>query len=70
MNAAIHALKHIKAKGCVLLGDPIYYHRFDFKPREDLVLLDVPPEHFQALLFHGDSPQGNATYHDSFSAQG
>jgi len=70
MNAAIQELKNIKANGCVLLGDPNYYHRFGFKPREGLVLPDVPAEYFQALLFQGDLPQGIVTYHESFSAKG
>lgn len=70
MNAAIQDLKNIKAKGCVLLGDPDYYHRFGFKPREGLILPDVPPEYFQALLFQGDLPQGIVTYHGAFSAKG
>lgn len=70
MNAAIHELKNIEAKGCVLLGNPDYYHRFGFKPKNGLVLADVPPEYFQALVFYGDLPQGNVTYHESFSAKG
>ncbi|MCX2802494.1 N-acetyltransferase [Microbulbifer thermotolerans] len=69
MSAAIQELKNIKAKGCVLLGDPNYYHRFGFKPREGLVLPGVPPEYFQALLFQGYLPQGIVTYHESFSAK-
>ncbi|MEP0071770.1 MAG: N-acetyltransferase [Marinomonas sp.] len=70
MNAAIQELKNIKAKGGVLLGDPDYYHRFGFKPGEGLILPDIPPEYFQALLFQGDLPQGIVTYHESFSAKG
>jgi len=70
MNAAIQELENIKAKGCVLLGDPNYYHRFGFKPREGLVLPEVPPEYFQVLLLQGDLPQGDVTYHESFSAKG
>lgn len=70
MNAAIQELKNIEAKGCVLLGDPNYYHRFGFKPREGLELPDVPVEYFQALLLQGDLPQGIVTYHKSFSAKG
>ena len=68
MNAAIEELKGINAKGCVLLGDPDYYHRFGFKPEDGLVLPDVPAEYFQALLLQGSIPQGTVTYHDSFSA--
>lgn len=70
INTAIEMLKNIKAKGCVLLGDPNYYQRFGFQPRDGLVLPGVPPEYFQALVFQGDLPQGCVTYHESFSAKG
>lgn len=68
MEAAIQALKECQAQGCVLLGDPGYYHRFGFVPLEGLTLPDVPPEYFQALLLDGTSPVGCVTYHESFSA--
>ena len=70
MNAAIEELKNIEANGCVLLGDPNYYHRFGFNPREGLMLTDVPLEYFQALVLQGDLPQGIVTYDESFSAEG
>lgn len=69
MSAAIQELKKIKAKGCVLLGDPNYYNRFGFKQKKGLELPSVPHEYFQALLFQGDLPQGIVTYHESFSAK-
>ena len=70
MNAALAELKNLKASGCVLLGDPNYYHRFGFEPIDGLVLADVPPEYFQALLLQATYPKGTVTYHDSFSAKG
>ena len=70
MHAALAELKSLKANGCVLLGDPNYYHRFGFEPMAALVLPDVPPEYFQALLLQGTHPKGTVTYHESFSAQG
>ena len=70
MIAALRELKNFKANGCVLLGDPNYYHRFGFKPVDGLVLPDAPPEYFQALMFQGAYPQGTVAYHESFSAQG
>ena len=69
MNAAIQELKNAKAKGCVLLGDPNYYRRFGFTPKQGLVLADVPPEYFQAIVFNGELPIGNVTYHESFLAK-
>jgi len=70
MNTAIAELKNLKANGCVLLGNPNYYHRFGFEPIDGLILQDVPPEYFQALLLQGTRPKGTVTYHESFSAQG
>ena len=70
MNTVIAELKNLKANGCVLLGNPNFYHRFGFEPIDGLVLQDVPPEYFQALLLHGIRPKGTVTYHKSFSAQG
>lgn len=69
MNSALLELKKINANGCVLLGDPNYYQRFGFEPIEGLLLPDVPPEYFQALLFHGNQPRGTVAYHESFLAQ-
>lgn len=68
MRAAIHELKNLEAQGCVLFGDPDYYHRFGFAPIEGLILPDVPPEYFQALVLEGSVPQGIVTYHSAFSA--
>ncbi|QFU22379.1 N-acetyltransferase [Shewanella eurypsychrophilus] len=70
MHAALSELKNLNANGCVLLGDPSYYRRFGFKPIDGLVLPEVPPEYFQAVLLKGAYPTGIVTYHESFSAQG
>ncbi|RVU86545.1 N-acetyltransferase [Leucothrix sargassi] len=69
MNAAIEELKSVNAGGCVLLGDPDYYHHFGFNPQEGLELLGVPPEYFQALLIQGEFPKGVVSYHESFAAK-
>ena len=69
MDEAISELRSLGANGCVLLGDPGYYFRFGFKPRDGIVLPDVPAEYFQVLLLAGTYPQGTVSYHESFSAQ-
>ena len=66
MRAAIKQLKNINASGCVLLGDPAYYHRFGFKPEADLILADVPPEYFQVLSFRTILPKGLVSYCTAF----
>lgn len=58
------------ASGCVVLGEPGYYFRFGFKAESSLVLPEVPPEYFQAVLFSGSLPSGVVSYHESFTAQG
>ncbi len=71
INSAIESLKQINANGCVLLGDPNYYHRFGFSPEQGgLVLPGVPPAYFQALLLQGDLPQGSVSYHKAFASNG
>lgn len=70
MHEALSELRNINANGCVLLGDPNYYRRFGFEPVVGLVLPDVPPEYFQAILLQGTYPRGIVTYHESFSVEG
>ncbi len=70
MVAALDRLRRSGASGCVLLGDPIYYQRFGFKPVSSLVLPDVPPEYFQALSFGDSFPSGTVAYHEAFNTTG
>lgn len=70
MEQAIAELRVIGASGCVLLGEPGYYSRFGFKAEPSLVLPEVPPEYFQAVLLSGSLPSGVVSYHESFAAQG
>ena len=69
MNAAIDQLKTINASGCVLLGDPNYYHRFGFKVIQGLELPGVPAAYFQALVLKDKTPQGRVRYHAAFDAR-
>jgi putative acetyltransferase len=69
MLSVLEALKNSGASGCVLLGDPVYYGRFGFKPESCIVYPDVPPEYFQAIQFSGLLPSGTVTYHEAFNAK-
>ncbi|WP_196137906.1 GNAT family N-acetyltransferase [Aliikangiella sp. G2MR2-5] len=69
MRAAIQELKNIDAKGCVLVGDPGFYHRFGFMSVNSLVFPGVPPEYFQVLVLSGSLPKGSVTFHEAFSAK-
>ncbi len=66
VRAALDALRGARAAGCVLLGDPAYYVRFGFVEAAPLVLPDVPPHYFQALVLEGETPAGVVRYHAAF----
>ncbi len=67
MHQALEQLRRLGANGCVVLGDPNYYHRFGFKAESAIVLPGVPAEYFQALLFQGEMPAGTVSYHRAFN---
>ncbi|GGF53010.1 GNAT family N-acetyltransferase [Alteromonas lipolytica] len=66
MVAAIETLKQMGANGCVVLGDPGFYQRFGFAPKDGLILPGVPAAYFQALVFKGNAPEGKVSYHEAF----
>lgn len=68
VNAGLALLDASGAKGCVVLGEPVYYFRFGFVAREGLTLEGVPSEYFLARLFSSDWPRGRVNYHKAFSS--
>ncbi len=68
MEQALSELRAMRAAGCVLLGEPVYYARFGFQAHAGLQLPGVPPGYFMALALHGTVPEGIAHYSDAFSA--
>lgn len=64
----LERLRAMGARGCVVLGDPLYYARFGFAPCPSLQFPGVPPGHFMALaLGHQTPPTGFVSYDDAFS---
>lgn len=70
INEALRVLRKRGASGCMLLGEPAYYSRFGFRAESGLVLPEVSPEYFQALLFISPMPQGVVSYHEAFNTRG
>jgi putative acetyltransferase len=68
IQEGLSLLKGLRAKGCVLAGDPKYYERFGFKNLPDLGLDGVPQEYFLALPFDKNKTQGTVVFHQGFSA--
>jgi putative acetyltransferase len=65
-----HGLREIKTmggKGCVLVGDPRYYERFEFASHPGLVYDDVPAEYFLARSLGGTYPSGAVAFHEAFA---
>lgn len=70
VQAALAGLRQRGAAGCVVLGNPAYYGRFGFEVRHGLTLPGVPPEHFRAISFSDEWPEGDVRYHAAFEATG
>lgn len=67
IQAGLARIRAMGAKGCVLLGDPNYYHRFGFKSYPGLNYEGSPaPEDFMAIPFYNETPNGQAEYHIAF----
>ena len=67
ITEGLHRLRTAGAAGCVVLGDPGYYHRFGFRAEPLLFLEGVPPEYFQSVVFKGQLPAGSVTYDPAFN---
>ena len=60
-------IRKLGAKGCVLEGSPIYYHRFGFKVYPGLLYEGAPSaEYFMALPFYNAVPEGKVEFHPAF----
>lgn len=60
-------IREMGAKGCVLEGDPNYYHRFGFKSYPTLIYEGAPaPQYFMAIPFYNEVPNGKVEYHPAF----
>lgn len=69
INDGINRLRALGARGCVVLGDPAYYGRFDFRSNGALTYPGVPSEYFQALSLASPMPAGVVAYHAGFKAK-
>ena len=54
------------ADGCVVLGDPAYYHRFGFLDDRRLIYGGKPSRYFQRMVLRGKAPRGDVSYHPAF----
>jgi putative acetyltransferase len=66
MTAALQRLEHLGSVGCVLVGDPAFYHRFGFANDPAITVDGVPPEYTLARRFQPDPARGAALFHRAF----
>lgn len=67
IETGLSMLREMGAKGCVLEGNPGYYHRFGFRARPGLTYAGSPAlEYFMALPFYEETPTGQVEFHKAF----
>lgn len=59
---------HVRALGCVVLGDPAYYGALGFESDPELTYGDVPPGYFRRIVFGDALAKGDVAYHPAFEA--
>ena len=70
IQEGLSLLREMGGKGCVLVGDPNYYHRFGFRNCPGLIHEGIPQEVFLALPFTDKIPRGAVVFHEAFLATG
>jgi putative acetyltransferase len=69
IQAGLQALREQGAKGCVLLGDHRYYHRFGFVVAPEFAPSQYPAEHFQLVRFGQAYPKAPVAFHPGLGAK-
>lgn len=67
IRAGLERIRVAGAAGCLLAGDPGYYHRFGFRSFPALTAPGVPAAYLLALPFGQVRPSGTVGFHAAFS---
>ena len=70
VTEGLRCLSSLRAAGCVVLGDPRYYHRFGFEADPALTYGGKPSLYFQRLVLNGPPAVGEVSYHAAFGSPG
>jgi len=63
----LKTIRSLRARECVLIGDPAFYTRFGFRHDPALRMEGVPAEVLLFLPMCDDMPKGTVTHHPAFS---
>lgn len=69
VEAGLSALRSRGAAGCVLVGDPGFYHRFGFSAVAGLTYDGVPDEYVLAVRFADAIPRGTIRASSAFEIE-
>jgi putative acetyltransferase len=68
IRAGFDRLRAKGSAGCIVAGDPAYYHRFGFRRVPDLHVPGIPDPYVMALPFDETLPSGAVDFHEAFAA--
>jgi putative acetyltransferase len=69
IEAGLELLRARGARGCALVGDPAYYHRFEFRQIPGVTVEGVPDEVVLCLPLLDPAPSGEIVHHPAFWTQ-
>jgi putative acetyltransferase len=69
VRGGLAELQRRGAKGCVLVGEPGFYHRFGFESRPDLSMEGIPQPYVLSLPFGAEVASGRISHHEAFHAR-
>lgn len=67
IEAGLEELRSFGAIGCVLVGDPAFYHRFGFRQCDGVWCAGVPDQNVLCLPLSDKMPVGEVLHHPAFS---
>ncbi len=68
IKAGLEGIQALGARGCVLVGDPEYYHRFGFCGDSGVTYMGLDAKFVQQLPFDGVLKSGEIEYAPGFTA--
>lgn len=68
VTEGLRLIRDLGTKGCILVGDPAFYHRFGFENNSALRMEGIPPEFVMCLPMGESVPEGIVTHHPAFHA--
>lgn len=69
IEAGLHTLQKKQAQGCILTGNPSYYHKFGFAVASEYAPANEPKDYFMVNQFTERKPSGVFAFDSAFYDQ-